>query len=88
MAGEAPLDRRTAYALGVALGTWAQKAAAARGESVSHVLIGMDTRESGPWLASAVAGGLKHVGITPRFAGVITMTATSHSHECRAYQGI
>ena len=78
VAGEPPLDRRTAYALGVALGTWAQKAAAVRGESVSQVLIGMDTRESGPWLASAVAGGLKQVGITPRFAGVITTPGVAY----------
>ncbi len=38
----------------------------------------MDTRESGPWLASAVAGGLKQVGITPRFAGVITTPGVAY----------
>jgi phosphoglucosamine mutase len=32
----------------------------------------MDTRESGPWLAAQVAGGLKRCGVTTRFAGVIT----------------
>src|SRR4051812_11790798 len=38
----------------------------------------MDTRESGPWLASAVAGGLKQAGITPRFAGVITTPGVAY----------
>ncbi|MFL6414481.1 MAG: phosphoglucosamine mutase [Bryobacteraceae bacterium] len=72
VAGEPPLDRRTAHALGVALGTWAQKAAREAADGGSEVLIGMDTRESGPWLASAVAGGLNEVGVRSRFAGVIT----------------
>jgi phosphoglucosamine mutase len=38
----------------------------------------MDTRESGPWLASAVAGGLKQVHISPRFAGVITTPGVAY----------
>lgn len=37
-----------------------------------EVLIGMDTRESGPWLAGQVAGGLARRGVRTRFAGVIT----------------
>jgi phosphoglucosamine mutase len=78
VAGEAPLDRRTAHALGVALGTWAKKGAAIRGDGGSQVLIGMDTRESGPWLAAAVAGGLTQVGIAPRFAGVITTPGVAY----------
>jgi len=71
IAGEPPLDARTAHALGVALGTWAQKSAP-RGKDSAEVLIGMDTRESGPWLAEQVAGGLARQGIKARFAGVIT----------------
>ena len=43
-----------------------------------QVLIGMDTRESGPWLASAVAGGLKQVGVHARFAGVITTPGVAY----------
>ncbi len=71
VAGEAPLDARTAHALGFALGTWACK----QPESASHdpeVVIGMDTRESGQWLAEEVAGGLARAGVRARFAGVIT----------------
>jgi phosphoglucosamine mutase len=32
----------------------------------------MDTRESGPWLAEHVAGGLARAGVHARFAGLIT----------------
>ena len=73
VAGEPPLDRRTAHALGVALGTWALEA----GRS-GEVLIGMDTRESGPWLAAQVAGGLERVRLRARFAGVITTPGVAY----------
>src|SRR6185369_8992274 len=36
------------------------------------IIIGMDTRESGPWIAGQVAGGLKEAGVGVRFAGVVT----------------
>ena len=53
VAGEYPLDARTVFAAGAALGEWA------RGHAANpEVLIGMDTRESGPGLAAHVAGGL------------------------------
>lgn len=78
VAGEPPLDRKTAQALGVALGTWAKRVAAGTGDDIHEVLIGMDTRESGPWLASAVAGGLKQAGTQPRFAGVITTPGVAY----------
>ena len=32
----------------------------------------MDTRESSPWMAGQVAGGLKEAGVGVRFAGVVT----------------
>jgi phosphoglucosamine mutase len=48
------------------------------GDGGYEVLIGMDTRESGPWLASAVAGGLKQGGVTARFAGVITTPGVAY----------
>ncbi len=73
------MDARTAYALGVALGTWARHGAAPLGSSEAHeVLIGMDTRESGGWLAAAVAGGLAHVNVQTRFAGVITTPGVAY----------
>jgi len=72
VAGEPPLDARTAHALGVALGSWARQTHAAQvGDGPAEVVIGMDTRESGPWLAAQVAGGLARAGVSARFAGVI-----------------
>lgn len=67
VAGEYPLDDKTTYSVGVALGKWI----AARGLGKS-VVIGMDTRESGPRIAAHVAGGLATEGVTTRFAGLIT----------------
>lgn len=79
VAGEPPLDARTAHALGVALGTWAQETAARNANHQSaEVLIGMDTRESGPWLAAQVAGGLERVGVSTRFAGVTTTPGVAY----------
>ncbi|MBV8570901.1 MAG: phosphoglucosamine mutase [Acidobacteriaceae bacterium] len=77
VAGEPPLDARTAHALGVALGTWARRLPAIAGTE-PEVLIGMDTRESGSWLAEQVAGGLLRVGVGARFAGVITTPGVAY----------
>jgi phosphoglucosamine mutase len=77
IAGEPPLDARTAHALGVALGTWAQKSSPP-GKAGAEVLIGMDTRESGPWLAEQVAGGLARKGVRVRFAGIITTPGVAY----------
>jgi phosphoglucosamine mutase len=79
VAGEPPLDARTAHALGVALGTWAKRQLATHAaEAPPEVLIGMDTRESGPWLAAQVAGGLARAGVEARFAGVITTPGVAY----------
>ncbi len=79
VAGEPPLDAGTAHALGVALGTWAQRASRPHGSNgPAEVLIGMDTRESGPWLAGQVAGGLARAGVSARFAGVITTPGVAY----------
>jgi len=43
-----------------------------REHGAAHVLIGMDTRESGPHIASLLAAGLARAGATVAFAGVIT----------------
>ena len=67
VAGEAPLDRRTVRAVGVAL---AQTLGAGAG-----VVMGMDTRESGPWIAATLAAGLREGGASVENAGVITTPA-------------
>jgi phosphoglucosamine mutase len=85
VAGEPPLDARTAHALGVALGTWARQNLMQTRTSESsvqdhpaEVVIGMDTRESSPWIASQVAGGLARAGVAARFAGVITTPGVAY----------
>jgi len=67
-AGEPPLDARTVKALGIALGSDLTR----RGLGNAPVLIGMDTRESGPKIAAQVADGLRHSGVGVTFAGVVT----------------
>ncbi len=71
VADQPPLDARTVYAFGLALGEWALRRPERR------VLIGMDTRESGPRLASAVAAGLKAAGAEPVSAGIVTTPAVA-----------
>ncbi len=73
VAGEYPLDPSTIYALGMALGS----TVAQLGEN-PEVLIGIDTRESCPWIAGQVAGGLARRGVHTRFAGVITTPGVAH----------
>jgi phosphoglucosamine mutase len=65
--GRFPLDDATVYAAGLALGHHIVDPAAA-----PRVLIGMDTRESGPRLAARLAAGLVAAGVEPVSAGVIT----------------
>jgi phosphoglucosamine mutase len=74
VAGEAPLDPKTAQAVGRALGNWVGTTQ----QPHRAVVIGMDTRESGPWLAGAVASGLGSHGIHMEFAGVTTTPGIAH----------
>jgi phosphoglucosamine mutase len=73
VAGEAPLDRTTVFAFGLALG----EDLAAHGER-PEVLIGADTRESGHWIGEVVAGGLASRGVQVRYAGVITTPGVAY----------
>jgi phosphoglucosamine mutase len=74
VAGQAPLDRKTAQAVGAALGDWIIQS----GQPHRDVLIGMDTRESGPWLAAEVAAGLARHGVEVEFAGVTTTPGVAY----------
>ena len=65
--GTPPLDDNTLYATGRSLGEYLL-----REHGKAHVLIGMDTRESGPHIAALLAAGLKKTGASAAFAGVIT----------------
>jgi phosphoglucosamine mutase len=70
VAGEAPLDKRTIYAVGVALAT-----KLAEKHKPVRIVLGMDTRESGPWIAATLTSGLTAAGATVESAGVLTTPA-------------
>ncbi len=78
VAGESPLDPATVYAFGLALGEWAAATARMHSVAAPRVVIGLDTRESGPWLAETVAAGLDARGVTPVFAGLTTTPGVAH----------
>jgi phosphoglucosamine mutase len=80
VAGEYPLDPVTTHALGRALGE-----RVVQNRIRPEVLIGMDTRESGPWLAGQVAGGLVESGVRPRFAGLITTPGVAYLARTRDF---
>jgi phosphoglucosamine mutase len=65
--GIPPLDDATLFATGHALGGYLH-----REHSAARVLIGMDTRESGPHIAAVLAAGLSQARASVAFAGVIT----------------
>ena len=65
--GKPPLDDGTLYATGRSLGAYLM-----RTNPAARVLIGMDTRESGPHIAALLAAGLRESGAAVEFAGVIT----------------
>ena len=70
VAGQTPLDAPTIYAIGLAL---AHSLAAA--SSTPRVVLGMDTRESGAWIAATLTAGLVAGGASVESAGVITTPA-------------
>ena len=65
--GTAPLDDATLFALGRSVAEFLH-----RGHASPHALIGTDTRESGPHIASVVAAGLLKGGASVSFAGILT----------------
>jgi len=75
--GAPPLDDRTLRAVGRALGERLRDVSPASsqprfGDTRPRVLIGMDTRESGPHIARQLAAGLAAAGAQPVSAGIIT----------------
>ncbi|HUZ04143.1 MAG TPA: hypothetical protein VMU62_02205, partial [Acidobacteriaceae bacterium] len=66
VAGQAPLDRKTIYAIGIALAHSLRKRA-----PEPRVVLGMDTRESSEWIATTLTHGLRDGGAEAANAGVI-----------------
>jgi phosphoglucosamine mutase len=73
VAGVAPLDKRTIFAIGIAL------AHHMKGNgSTPRIVLGMDTRESSEWIAAAITAGLHQGGADVENAGVITTPAIAY----------
>jgi len=79
--GTPPLDDATLYATGRSLGTYLKQTSPA-----AHVLIGMDTRESGPHIAAMLAAGLGNAGVSVDFAGIITTPGVACLVRQRGFQ--
>lgn len=80
VAGEYPLDRKTIFAIGRALGHHLPA-------GPRRVVIGQDTRESSSWIVAVLAGGLADSGVQVESAGVITtpgIAFLTHTHEFSA----
>jgi phosphoglucosamine mutase len=78
VAGEMPLDATTIYSTGLALGHSLRKISAS-----PRVILGRDTRESGPWIAATLAAGLRKTGAQVESAGVVPTPAVAflaHTH--------
>jgi phosphoglucosamine mutase len=76
-AGNFPLDPHTIFAFGAALGDDVHTADY-DGTKRPQILIGADTRESGQWIASLVAGGIHSRGGAVHYAGVITTPGVAY----------
>jgi phosphoglucosamine mutase len=82
VAGEYPLDKRTVYAIGRALGDHLP-------QGPKRVVIGQDTRESSAWIADAISAGLAVSGVNIASAGVITTPGVAYlAHSQRFSAGV
>jgi phosphoglucosamine mutase len=81
VAGKYPLDATTIFAVGLALGHSLRETAA-----VPKVILGRDTRESGPWIAAMLAAGLRETGVGVESAGVITTPAIAFLARTHGFQ--
>jgi phosphoglucosamine mutase len=81
VAGETPLDPTTIFAVGLALGHSLRKTTAE-----PKVILGRDTRESGPWIAATLAAGLRETGVRVESAGVITTPAVAFLARTHGFQ--
>jgi phosphoglucosamine mutase len=71
VAGEPPLDKKTVYAIGRALGDHLPA-------GPKRIVIGQDTRQSSPWIADVLSAGLRDSGVQIESAGVIPTPAVAY----------
>lgn len=78
VAGEYPLDGKTVFAIGRALGHHLPP-------GPRRIVIGQDTRESSSWIAAVLTGGLAESGIQVESAGVITTPGVAYLTHTKAF---
>ena len=71
IAGDPPLDARTIYATGLALGH------SLRLNAGPKVILGRDTRESSTWIAATISAALRETGVRVESAGVVPTPAVA-----------
>jgi len=81
VAGESPLDPTTVFAVGLALAHSLKDIAAQ-----PAVILGRDTRESGPWIAATLAAGLRAAGARVESAGVVPTPAIAFLTRTHGFQ--
>jgi len=83
VAGVAPLDTTTVYAVGLSLAHQLRPGALQSGLVGPRVIVGRDTRESSPWITNMLAAGLRAGGAEVESAGVVPTPAIAylaHTH--------
>jgi phosphoglucosamine mutase len=83
VAGIAPLDTTTVYAVGLALAHQLRPGALQSGLVGPRVIVGRDTRESSPWITNLLAAGLRAGGADVESAGILPTPAIAylaHTH--------
>jgi phosphoglucosamine mutase len=84
VAGEAPLDPPTIFAIGLALASSLKSL-----YPQPRVLLGADTRESSPWISAVISAGLCRGGAEVLNAGVITTPGVAYlTHKHRLAAGV
>ena len=78
IAGTAPLDTTTVYAVGLALAHQLRPGALQTGMIGPRVILGRDTRESSPWITNLLAAGLRAGGAEVDSAGIVPTPAIAH----------
>jgi len=87
VAGQYPLDAATIYAVGLALGhSLPRERKEYAAETQPKVILGRDTRESGPWISATLAAGLREAGVLVESAGVITTPAVAFLARTHGFQ--
>lgn len=80
IAGTAPLDTHTVYAVGLAVAHQLRP-----GAIVPRVILGRDTRESSPWITNLLAAGLRAGGAEVESAGIVPTPAIAYLAHAKGF---